>query len=126
MFVRLLTAEEREREKCWIDEQMGFKGAWRDGWVMYDGTIVVLYQRPGWDGDAYYTRKCNSGLNLQVCGWFLTLSYIFLICIRSGMWVPTFGSSIIPMGILDLHTTQLPSREHVLRSIQIGSSRFVS
>lgn len=47
MFVRPLIAEEREREKCWIDKQMGFKGAWRDGWVMYDGTIVVLYQRPG-------------------------------------------------------------------------------
>ncbi|VDC04502.1 unnamed protein product [Peniophora sp. CBMAI 1063] len=66
MFVRPLTEEEKEREKRWIDEQMGFKGAWRDGWVMYDGTIVVLYQRPGWDGDAYYTRKCNSGMNLQV------------------------------------------------------------
>ena len=43
---------------------------------MYDGTIVVLYARPGLDGDVYYTRKCNYGLNLQVC-----LS--FLGCIRS-------------------------------------------
>ncbi|KIL53860.1 hypothetical protein M378DRAFT_1068376 [Amanita muscaria Koide BX008] len=33
---------------------------------MYDGTIVVLYARPAMDGDAYYTRKCNYGLNLQV------------------------------------------------------------
>ncbi len=33
---------------------------------MYDGTIVVLYARPGLDGDAYYTRKSNYGLNLQV------------------------------------------------------------
>ena len=67
MFVRPLTPEEKEREKGWIDEQVGFKGLWREGWVMYDGTIVVLYARPGLDGDAYYTRKCNYGLNLQVC-----------------------------------------------------------
>ena len=66
MFVRPLTDEEKEREKVWIDEQVGFKGLWREGWVMFDGTIVVLYARPGFDGDAYYTRKCNYGLNLQV------------------------------------------------------------
>ena len=65
-FVRPLTEEEKEREKEWIDEHVGFKGLWREGWVMYDGTIVVLYARPGFDGDAYYTRKCNYGLNLQV------------------------------------------------------------
>jgi len=45
---------------------MQFKGLWRDGWVMYDGTIIVLYARPGLNGDAYYTRKSNYGLNLQV------------------------------------------------------------
>jgi len=33
---------------------------------MYDGTIIVLYARPGLNGDAYYTRKSNYGLNLQV------------------------------------------------------------
>jgi len=55
-----------EREKAWIDHHLGFRGTWRDGWVMYDGTIVVLYARPGLDGDAYYTHKSNYGLNLQV------------------------------------------------------------
>jgi len=34
---------------------------------MYDGTIVVLYKKPGLNGDAYYTRKGNYGLNAQVC-----------------------------------------------------------
>jgi len=24
---------------------------------MYDSTIVVIYQRPGMDGNAYYTHK---------------------------------------------------------------------
>ena len=33
---------------------------------MYDGTIVVLYAKPGLNGDAYFTRKANYGLNLQV------------------------------------------------------------
>jgi len=65
-FVRPLTADEKEVEKRWIDAHMGFEGLWRDGWVMYDGTIVVLYARPALDSDAYYTRKSNYGLNLQV------------------------------------------------------------
>lgn len=66
IFVQKLTRAEKEQEKQWIDEHLGFKGAWRDGWVMYDGTIVVLYRRPGLNGDAYYTRKANYGLNVQV------------------------------------------------------------
>ena len=66
IFVRKLTPEEKEREQAWLDHHMGFRETWRDGWVMYDGTIVVLYARPGLDGDAYYTRKSNYGLNLQV------------------------------------------------------------
>ncbi len=66
MFVRPLTLEEKEVEKDWIDQHMGFRGLWREGWIMYDGTIVVLYARPGMEGDAYYTWKCNYGLNLQV------------------------------------------------------------
>ncbi len=66
VFVRPLTDEEKEAEKQWIDEHMGFVGEWRDGFVMYDRTIVVLFSRPGKDGDAYYTRKSNYGLNVQV------------------------------------------------------------
>jgi hypothetical protein len=66
IFVQKLTSDEKEREKQWIDEHLGFKGAWRDGWVMYDGTIVVLYRRPGLNGDVYYIHKANYGLNVQV------------------------------------------------------------
>ena len=75
MFVRPLTPEEKEQEKKWIDREVGFQGLWREGWVMYDGTIVVLYARPGLDGDAYYTRKCNYGLNLQVS---VLLLFVFI------------------------------------------------
>ena len=49
-----------------MDEHLGFRGTWREGWLMYDGTIVVLYKKPGLNGDAYYTRKGNYGLNAQV------------------------------------------------------------
>jgi hypothetical protein len=65
-FVRQLTATEKEVEKLWIDDKVGFKGLWREGWVMYDGTIVPLHAKPGYNGDAYYTRKSNYGLNVQV------------------------------------------------------------
>ena len=65
-FVCLPTDQEKEKEKCWIDQHLGFRGTWREGWVMYDGTIVVLYAKPGLNGDAYFTRKSNYGLNLQV------------------------------------------------------------
>jgi len=39
-FVQQLTLEEKEKEKEWIDEQLGFKGAWREGWMMYDGKLL--------------------------------------------------------------------------------------
>ena len=65
-FVQKLTPAEKEVEKEWMNNYLGFQGSWRDGWVMYDGTIVVLYRKPGKNGDAYYTQKVNYGLNVQV------------------------------------------------------------
>ena len=44
IFIQKLTAEEKEHEKQWVDSHLGFRGPWRDGWLMYDGTIMVLYQ----------------------------------------------------------------------------------
>ncbi|KAG7097776.1 hypothetical protein E1B28_005095 [Marasmius oreades] len=66
VFVRPLTKDEKEVEKKWIDERVGFEGLWREGYLMYDGTIVPLYAKPGLDGATYYTRKCNYGLNAQI------------------------------------------------------------
>ncbi|KAK0470702.1 hypothetical protein IW261DRAFT_1553686 [Armillaria novae-zelandiae] len=43
-----------EREKQWIEDNIRLPG-WREGWIMYDGTIIVLYKKPGLNGDAYYT-----------------------------------------------------------------------
>jgi hypothetical protein len=33
---------------------------------MYDGTIVPLFAKPGFNGDVYFTQKSNYGLNAQV------------------------------------------------------------
>ncbi|GLB45647.1 hypothetical protein LshimejAT787_2500390 [Lyophyllum shimeji] len=76
MFVRRLTSAEKEVEKQWMDQQLGFKGTWREGWLMYDGTIVVLFRKPGLNGDAYYTRKCNYGLNVQASSNFCNIAII--------------------------------------------------
>ena len=66
LFIRKPTPAEKEVEKQWIDEHLGFKGLWQEGYLVYDGTIFVLYHKPGLNGDAYYTRKANYVLNVQV------------------------------------------------------------
>ena len=66
LFVHQLTAAEKEVEKKWMDENLGFKGKWRDGWLTYDGNIVVVFQKPGLNRNAYYTQKENYRLNVQV------------------------------------------------------------
>jgi len=66
LFVWPLTAEEKEVEKQCMNQHLGFQGLWQEGWVMYDGTIVVLYVKPGLNGNAYYTQKGNYDLNAQV------------------------------------------------------------
>lgn len=60
-----------------MDDHLGFKCSWRDGWIMYNDTIVVLYQKPGLNGDAYYIHKANYGLNIQV--YPTIIHYTFLI-----------------------------------------------
>ncbi|KAF7367676.1 DDE Tnp4 domain-containing protein [Mycena sanguinolenta] len=57
VFVRQLTPEEKEAEKKWMDEHLGFVGLWREGWIMYDGTIVVLYAKPGLNGGCVLHTK---------------------------------------------------------------------
>lgn len=78
MFVRPLTQKEKEWEK-WMDQHLGFKGLWNEGWIMYNRTIVILYAKPGLNGDAYYTCKANYGLNVQVCN-LSTRSAVDTLC----------------------------------------------
>jgi hypothetical protein len=56
--------DEKEESKQWVEVASCY--AWRDGYCMVDGTPVVLFQKPGFHGEAYFDRKCNYSLNLQV------------------------------------------------------------
>lgn len=64
-----------EAAKQWVEEQSC--PSWRDGWLMVDGTLVPLFQRPGLFGNVWFDRKSNYSLNVQVSGRTL-LSYVIL------------------------------------------------
>ncbi|VDC02626.1 unnamed protein product [Peniophora sp. CBMAI 1063] len=46
-----------ERETC---------SAWRNGWLMVDGTLVPLYRRPGFFGNNFFDRKANYSTAVQI------------------------------------------------------------
>jgi hypothetical protein len=56
--------DEKEAAKEWVDSQSC--PAWRDGYVMVDGTCIPLADRPGRHGNSYFDRKKNYSLNVQV------------------------------------------------------------
>lgn len=58
------TLDEKEEAKRWVEENSC--PAWRDGWLMVDGTLVPLYARPAFYGNTWYDRKSNYSLNVQV------------------------------------------------------------
>ena len=62
--VRWVTDEEREAAKDWVAEAA--VPGWRNGWLMVDGSLIPLAARPGHFGSAWFDRKCNYSLNLQV------------------------------------------------------------
>ena len=47
IFIWRLTPEEKEIEKQWIEKEMGFSGTLQEGYLMYNGTIIVSYKKPG-------------------------------------------------------------------------------
>ncbi len=97
-FIRPLTEAEKEREKQWIEDNIGLIG-WREGWIMYDGTIIILYKKPGLNRDAYYTHKSNYGLNVQVGLLILDISVLIdHILLRLVMFHRIYASWTFPMG----------------------------
>jgi hypothetical protein len=62
--VRWPSEDEKEKSKEWVEMVSCY--AWRDGFCMVDGTPIVLFQKPGYHGEAYFDRKSNYSLNLQV------------------------------------------------------------
>ncbi|KIO22284.1 hypothetical protein M407DRAFT_79390 [Tulasnella calospora MUT 4182] len=55
----------KEREKEWVERRVGCP-SFREGWCTGDGTLVHLHQKPGLNGDAYFSRKMRYDLNVQV------------------------------------------------------------
>jgi len=76
-FVHWPGAEEKEAAKEWVEAASC--AAWRDGWVFVDGTLVPLADKPGHHGEAYFDRKHNYSLNVQVCFFFKHITY-FIHC----------------------------------------------
>ena len=62
--IRWPSEDEKEQSKQWVEAASCY--AWRDGYCMVDGTLVLLFQKPGFHGEAYFDRKSNYSLNLQV------------------------------------------------------------
>lgn len=56
--------DEKEIAKTWVEENSC--PAWRDGWVMVDGTLIPLFSRPGFYGNSWWDRKSNYSMNAQV------------------------------------------------------------
>lgn len=56
--------EEIQEAKDWVEANSC--PAWRDGWLMVDGTLIPMFQRPHHFGSAYFDRKSNYSENVQV------------------------------------------------------------
>lgn len=62
--VRWPTEEEKEEAKKWVEQHSC--RAWRNGWLLVDGSLIPICFRPFWYGESYFDRKCNYSLNVQV------------------------------------------------------------
>jgi hypothetical protein len=62
--IRWPTEDEKEESKQWVEAVSCPE--WQDGYCMVDGTPVLLSQKPGNHGEAYFDRKSNYLLNVQV------------------------------------------------------------
>ncbi|EPS93115.1 hypothetical protein FOMPIDRAFT_58988 [Fomitopsis schrenkii] len=58
------TAAAQELAKEWIEAHSC--PAWRNRWLMVDGTLVPIYRRPGHFGNAFFDRKSNYSFNVQL------------------------------------------------------------
>ena len=56
--------EEIQEAQDWVEANSC--PAWRDGWLMVDGTLIPMFQCPHHFGSAYFDRKSNYSENVQV------------------------------------------------------------
>ncbi len=59
------TVAEIAKAKAWVASQSC--RAWCKGYCMVDGSLVKLEDKPGHHGKAYFDRKSQYSLNVQVC-----------------------------------------------------------
>ncbi|KAF8226851.1 hypothetical protein L208DRAFT_1299822 [Tricholoma matsutake] len=50
--------------KAWVEEASC--PAWRDGWLMVDGTLVPLFMQPTFSGNTWFDHKSNYSMNVQI------------------------------------------------------------
>ena len=62
--IRWPTEREKEAAKAWVEARSC--RAWRGGFCMVDGTLIPLFEKPGFHGEDYFDRKSNYSLNVQV------------------------------------------------------------
>ncbi|KAG5649613.1 hypothetical protein H0H81_002852 [Sphagnurus paluster] len=97
------TPAEIERAKAWVEGNSC--AAWRDGWLMVDGTFVPLFQQPHHFGNTYFDQKSNYSMNVQLIN-------------RPDLTIADYGIGL-PGSQHDATAwsqTQLPSKhEHLLR-----------
>lgn len=72
-------------------------GGWKFGFPGFvAGTIVVLFRKPGLNGDAYYTQKGNYGLNVQVQIYTPSLQKTLRLTLyRLGIHPPIFECGLL-------------------------------
>jgi hypothetical protein len=75
--IRWPNEEEKEAAKEWVEAESC--PSWRDGFCMVDGTLIPLFEKPGHHGEAYFDRKSNYSLNVQVSSFFFVPSHPSLI-----------------------------------------------
>ena len=63
--IRWASEEEKEEAKRWVEHTSGCT-TWRDGYCMVDGTLIPLFAKPAFFGEAYFDRKSNYSLNAQL------------------------------------------------------------
>jgi hypothetical protein len=67
--IRWPNAQMKEEVKEWVEAASC--AAWRDGWLLVNGTPVPLAEKPAFHGEAYFDRKSNYSLNVQVRLFFV-------------------------------------------------------
>ncbi|OCH88217.1 hypothetical protein OBBRIDRAFT_734867, partial [Obba rivulosa] len=51
-------------------------GAWRNGFLAVDGTLIKLYQKPGLYGESFYNKNSDYAIAFQVNNLYIMLSLI--------------------------------------------------